>query len=644
MRCVSGWRWPVVQTARPVAILLFDIAATAAALGVALLARFEGRVPEPWQRAALVALPVLVGSRLIALLAAKLHHWSFFMSGLSEGLRLVVAMLAGTAVSIAVCSVLLPDGLPRSVWALEFFLATTLAAGMRFGPRVTWAWWGDLVRRRTGAARTIIVGVGGAAEILARDVCRNLAGPYHLIGFVDEHRHASGIRLAGRPILGDLSQLPALIRRHAVTAVLLADPRFPAKTVREVLDMCDRLRVRFKIVPTSFTDVDRRLTAAMLHDLSPADLLPRQEVAFDEGEIQTLAQGRCALVTGAGGSIGGEICRQLARYGTRALVMVDLNENELYLRGRELAEQWPRLSVSIEVADVREPAPLLRLGERYRPDFILHAAAHKHVPLMERAPEEAVKNNVFGTLHAANMARACGAERFVLISTDKAVNPSSVMGASKRVAEMVVSDLGRTSRTHMTSVRFGNVLGSAGSVVPLFKQQIARGGPLTVTHPDCTRYFMTIPEAVGLVLLAGLGGYGELCVLEMGEPMRIADLAKHFITMSGHVPDEEIRIVYTGLREGEKLHEELLTEQEEHTLKVRNRIRVARSAAPPRDFAAQLAALRRLADGGDREGVLRVLRLLVPAFRAGPGASAVRAVGCLAQGGSQTCSAGGPPR
>jgi FlaA1/EpsC-like NDP-sugar epimerase len=233
---------------------------------------------------------------------------------------------------------------------------------------------------------------------------------------------------------------------------------------------------------------------------------------------------------------------------------------------------------------------------------------------MEQAPDEAVKNNVFGTLHVARMADACGAARFVLISTDKAVNPSSVMGATKRVAELVVRDLGRSSRTRMTAVRFGNVLGSAGSVVPLFKQQIAQGGPVTVTHPDCTRYFMTTSEAVGLTLVAGLGGYGELCILEMGEPIRIAELARSLIMMAGQVPDEDIPIVYTGLRPGEKLHEELLTEQEERAQAVRNRIRVARSPAPPPDFPARLAELRVMADEGDREGVLQALRVLVPTF------------------------------
>ena len=255
------------------------------------------------------------------------------------------------------------------------------------------------------------------------------------------------------------------------------------------------------------------------------------------------------------------------------------------------------------------------LGERYRPQDVFHAAAHKHVPLMEDAPEQAVRNNVFGTLHVAAMADACGAQRLVLISTDKAVKPSSVMGATKRIAELVIRDMGARSRTRMTAVRFGNVLGSAGSVVPIFKEQIARGGPVTVTHPECTRYFMTIPEAVGLVLLAGLGGYGEVCVLDMGEPIRIADLARNLVTMAGLVPGKDIAIAYTGLRPGEKLHEELLTEEEEHTQQVRNRILVARCPAPPRDLRARLDELLLLADRGDGVAIRRAIGLIVPSYR-----------------------------
>jgi FlaA1/EpsC-like NDP-sugar epimerase len=300
------------------------------------------------------------------------------------------------------------------------------------------------------------------------------------------------------------------------------------------------------------------------------------------------------------------------------VVLVDMNENELYLRYRRLREQHPRAEFHAEVADVREPSRLLRLGERYRPEYVFHAAAHKHVPLMEDAPEEAIKNNVFGTIHVAAMASACGAARLVFISTDKAVKPSSVMGASKRVGELAVRDLARTSGTRMTAVRFGNVLGSAGSVVPLFKQQIERGGPVTVTHPDCTRYFMTISEAVGLVLMAGIGDFGDLCVLEMGEPIRIADLAANLITMAGYIPGVEIPIVYAGLRPGEKLHEEPLTEDEERAHFVRSRIKVATSPPPPADLAERLRELGRAAEAADREGILRVLRQLVPTFQPGP--------------------------
>jgi len=295
-----------------------------------------------------------------------------------------------------------------------------------------------------------------------------------------------------------------------------------------------------------------------------------------------------------------------------------MNENELYLGARRLQTDYPEVRIHAEVADIREPARLKRLAERYRPEQVFHAAAHKHVPLMEDAPEEAVKNNVFGTINVAVMASECGAERLVVISTDKAVRPTSVMGASKRIAELAVRQLARSSSTKVTAVRFGNVLGSAGSVVPIFKQQIQRGGPVTVTHPDCTRYFMTIPEAVGLVLLAGLGGYGELCVLDMGEPIRIADMARNLITMAGLVPGEDINIVFTGLRPGEKMYEELLTEEEEQTHEVRNRVMVAKSPAPPVDLQERLRELRRAAEVGDREAILKGLKRMVPTYRHTP--------------------------
>jgi FlaA1/EpsC-like NDP-sugar epimerase len=497
------------------------------------------------------------------------------------------------------------------VYALEFFFSASAFGAVRFGPRAAFRW--ARRYRSRGAARALVVGDGAQAQLLARDLEDDPTSAHQLVGFVSRSRPAVGGRIEGREILGTLSDLPALVRRHRVSSVLLADGFRSGPDVRRIMEMCANSRATFKIVPASLARADR-LSMTMLEDVAPEDLLARDSVPFDEQALRALVDGRRALVTGAAGSIGSELCRQLARFGARQLVLVDMNENDLYLGGRRLREAHPGLEVRLEVADVREPRALRLLGERHRPQDVFHAAAHKHVPLMEDAPEQAVRNNVFGTLHVATMADACGAERFVLISTDKAVKPSSVMGATKRVAELVIRDLGRASRTRMTAVRFGNVLGSAGSVVPIFKEQIARGGPVTVTHPECTRYFMTISEAVGLTLLAGLGGHGPLCVLEMGEPIRIADLARYMVTLSGRAPGE-IPVVYTGLRPGEKLFEELLTEEEERSQVVRDRIRATESPPPPPDLAAWLAELARLAEVGDRPGVLAVLKALVPTYQ-----------------------------
>ncbi len=612
-------RWASCRTLRRVTILGLDALATGSSLCLALLLRLGGYVPEQFAPAVRLALPLLISVRLGAILSARLDGWSFRMSGLSEGVRLGVANVVGTAGFIVLHVALSAQPLPRTVYALEFFATTTLMGIMRFAPRLAHTSSVDRRRRaRAGAVRTLVVGAGSAGDLLVRDVLRSGDSNYTILGFVDDDPAKQGTRLQGRPVLGRLRDLPRLIAEQRAATVLLAIPSLPSARVREILSTCATSKVSFKVIPASFAFLDQKISAAMLHDLSPEDLLPRDSIAFDPEEIRGLVEGRRALVTGAAGSIGSEICRQLAASGVAQLVMVDMNENELYLNARRLEEAHPGLDLRPEVADVREPSRLLRLAGRYRPHDVFHAAAHKHVPLMEHAPEEAVKNNVFGTLNVARMADACGAERLVVISTDKAVKPTSVMGATKRIAELVTRDLARASRTRMTAVRFGNVLGSAGSVVPIFKSQIERGGPVTVTHPDCTRYFMTIPEAVGLVLVAGLGGYGELCVLQMGEPIRIADLAANLITMAGRVPGQDIPVVFTGLRPGEKLFEELLTEDEEDTREARNRILVAKSPPPPPDLHERLRELRLLAEDGDREALLRGIERLVPTYRRTP--------------------------
>jgi FlaA1/EpsC-like NDP-sugar epimerase len=420
-------------------------------------------------------------------------------------------------------------------------------------------------------------------------------------------------------VLGSLDRLPELLRERDVHQLLFAIPRLPAARLRDILNACADQKLSYKILPVSFAYLNDRVSLSMLHDLSPDHLLPRHEVRFDEGELDALVRGRRILVTGAAGSIGGEACRQIAAHGPARLIMADIDENNLYFLFRHLRERHPDVAVEAQVVDIRDAARLRQLGEHYRPQDVVHAAAHKHVPLMEDAPEEAVKNNVTGCLNVIAMAEAAGAEKFVLVSTDKAVNPASVMGATKKVSELVVQQRARGSATRFTTVRFGNVLGSAGSVVPLFKEQIARGGPVTVTHPDCRRYLMTIPEAVGLLLLAGLGRYGELLILEMGEPIRILDLARMTIALSGRVPEADVPIVFTGLRPGEKMEEELMTAEEAaQSREVRPKVRAVQGAPPPSDLLPRIAALEKLAREGRRAEVVEALQGLVPGYEPSP--------------------------
>ena len=601
------------STPRFTALLLLDGLTTAFAYLLAVLIRFEGLPPPEWAADIKAALPVLIASRLFVLWAMKLHRWSFFLSGLEEGVRLAGSVVGGTLLFVVAWYGIHGHGLPVSIVMLEALLSAVFLSSIRFSPRFTASFLGE--RMDDGREKALIVGAGSAGDLLLRDIRRSPDKKIKVVGFVDDSLRKQGLTLGGRRVLGTVDDLPELISKHEVTLVMLAVMEMPAERLRHILNLCSGSKAKFKIMPASFTQLDDKISAAMLHDLSPEDLLPRVQVDFDEAETQAKMRGRRILITGAGGSIGSEIARQVAAAGCARLILVDINENNLYLNSRELQAQHPDLILRVEVADVREPDRIMRLGKRHRPEIVFHAAAHKHVPLMEDAPEEAVKNNVFGTKNVAQMADAVGAERFVLISTDKAVRPSSVMGCSKRIAEMVVRDLGRRSKTRITAVRFGNVLGSAGSVIPIFKAQIERGGPVTVTHPECTRYFMTIPEAVGLVLASGLNDYCELCILEMGKPVRIADLAHHLITMAGFVPNLEIPIVYTGLRPGEKLHEELMTEEEEKTQRANNRILVAESPDPPADLRERLLVLRRLADEGEKEPILRAMRELVPSFR-----------------------------
>jgi FlaA1/EpsC-like NDP-sugar epimerase len=612
LRRLEGWP-------RALVLLAVDALATTIAFYVAFLVRFDGHVPPARVDQFLRCLPVLLAIRLALSLGFGLHRWSFRLSGLHEALRIVQATLLGSALLTASFYFVqraaedVSIGPPRSVILIEFLLTTMLVGATRFSLRVAEAWGVNTFRPAVGDwVRTVIVGAGSAGELLLRDLQRSDEHNYRVIGFVDDLPSKRGTTIGGRQVLGSLDDLADVCRRWRVEQVLFAIPRLPPERMRQVLDACADLKLVYKTVPVSFAYLNDRLSASALQDLATEDLLRRSPVHFEPDAIRPHVEGKRILVTGAAGSIGSEICRQVAAAGPASLVLADINENGLYLLYRALRRAHPALQVVVEVVDIRDAARLRQLGAEHQPQRILHAAAHKHVPLMERNPEEAIKNNVAGCRNVVRMAEAVGAERFVFISTDKAVEPASVMGASKQLAEMLVRHHDRRSPTRFTVVRFGNVLGSAGSVVPLFRQQIARGGPVTVPHRDCTRFLMTIREAVGLVLMAGLGGDDDLYVLEMGEPIRVLDLARLMITLAGRVPEREIAITFTGLRTGEKMHERLMTDAEAKSARAfREGILAVDGTAPPADLEARLDALSVAAGAADRPRILDLLRDLV---------------------------------
>lgn len=598
---------------RHLLLLALDGGAAATSLWVAYLLRFEGNLERVAEGLPML-MAMVAGARVLATVTMRSHRWSFRFSGLADAARLWVAGLLGTGVFLGLVYFLSAPRPPRSVVVMELLLTMAAMGAVRFSPRYAAATWLDFSRGRNDHLHTIIAGAGAAGEMLLRDLQRSDEHNYQVVGFVDDDPIKRGEVIGGKTVFGSLDELPRIAKKHHVEKLLIAIPRVEPKRLRDILSLCAELGLRVKSLPVSFVYIDAKISASMLQDLQPEDLLPRAQVDFsDTGESST-ALGRRVLVTGAAGSIGGEICRQLLRASVKQLVMVDINENELYLAQRRLEGQFGKIELVTEIADIRDASRMRALFERYRPEDVFHAAAHKHVPLMEAAPCEAVKNNVAGTRNVARAAHELGAERFIYISTDKAVRPTSVMGASKRVGEMVVRALALRSKTAFKAVRFGNVLGSAGSVVPIFREQIARGGPVTVTDPEVRRYFMTISEAVGLVLRAGYGGASDLCVLDMGEQTRIDELARHMIIMAGRVPDVDVMIEYTGLRPGEKLYEELLTEDEEKTHQAMKKVFTAVCPPPPFNLDARLDELERAAAAEDALQVIELLQSLVPSY------------------------------
>ncbi len=451
--------------------------------------------------------------------------------------------------------------IPRSIFVLDWVLLFALLAASR----LVWRFWREtyVVSRSSEGPRTLIVGAGAAGSLLLKEIRRQPHAAYSVCGFVDDDPEKKGMKLHGIPVLGSAKQLKALIIANEIEDVIIAMPSADGKTLRGIMDSCKNANVTFKTLPSIGELIDGTLTVSQIKTVEIEDLLGREPVVLDRELIGGYLTGKRVLVTGAGGSIGSEICRQVAQFCPEKLILLEQAETPLYEIEKELITRFPEVRIMPLIADVRDRGNIMQSFEEFAPEVVFHAAAYKHVPMMEYNPIQAVLNNVFGSRNIADAAHKFKVRNLVMISTDKAVNPTNVMGATKRAAEIYIQALSRVSSTRFTTVRFGNVLGSNGSVIPLFKQQIAKGGPVTVTDKRVIRYFMTIPEAAQLVLQAGSMGSGsEILVLDMGEPVRIIDLAEELIRLSGLTPYEDIDIVVTGLRPGEKLFEELLIDGE----------------------------------------------------------------------------------
>ena len=507
------------------------------------------------------------------------------------------------------------QGWPRSIFLLDLMLTIGMVCGVRILVRFYYEEWRPIAKE--GLKRLLIVGAGSAGETVLRQIRRTPVEQYDVVGFVDDDPTKAHLLLHGVPVLGAMSRLATICQRYMVEELLIAMPGADRRQMRRIIEQCQATKLRFRTVPAMSDLIDGKVTISQIRDVDIDDLLGREPVSLDAEAIGKFLTGRVVLVTGAGGSIGSEICRQVLRFLPSRIVAMEQAENPLFHVESEIKELFPEAPWFSYICDVCDDNRVGDIFQREKPDVVFHAAAHKHVPLMENNPGEAIKNNVFGTRTIAEAAVKSGCQAFVMISTDKAVNPTSVMGASKRVAEMVIQELGTRSATKFETVRFGNVLGSNGSVVPIFREQIRNGGPVTVTDERMTRYFMTIPEASQLVLQAAAMGQGaEIFVLDMGEPVKIVDLATELIKLSGLRPGVDIDITFTGIRPGEKLFEELSTKGEDMVRTKHEKIFVWQHRPwDPEELRRTMKKLQAAVLRASNGEILRALQEAVPEFR-----------------------------
>jgi FlaA1/EpsC-like NDP-sugar epimerase len=582
---------------------------------LAYVVRFDGEIPQEYLRRLVVNLPLVVGVKLAIFVTMDGHRGWWRYTSFADLLLLAETTTLGS-IALAAITYLEPAWAraPRSILLIDWAGSLMVLGGLRSGIRSIRERYYPMISGRA-VKRVLIVGASTDSASLVGEIARQPHLGMRVIGILDQDRANRGRILGGVKILGTPQEIPHLAARLNVQVVLVPTGALAPDKIRELVGLCGGTGVKLQVVPRYESLLSGRLTLQP-RDIDINDLLSRDPVRLDSQAVGEFLRGRAVLVTGAAGSIGSEICRQILAFRPTRLVLLDFNENGLFFLERELRPAAPPTAISTVLASINDATRIRETLELHRPQVVFHAAAHKHVPVMEVNPGEAVKNNVFGTRTLVDEAVRAGVEAFVMISTDKAVNPTSVMGATKRTAEAYVQALSQRVRTRLITVRFGNVLGSNGSVVPIFKEQIRRGGPLTLTHPDMTRFFMTIPEAAQLVLQAGsIGHGGEIFVLDMGEPVRIIDLARDMIRLSGLREGHEIEIVTTGLRTGEKLYEELYDHAEQRLPTTHPKIfRARHRPCDERWLIARLEELSRTVDG-PAERVIAALKRINPEYR-----------------------------
>ena len=577
-------------------LVLYDIIAVNAAYFAALWLRFDcsiSEIPRVYMQAFIRFAPIYTVICLPVFWRLRLYKSIWRFASFSELVRVFAATVVTAVVQILGISLLF-ERMPLSYYLFGTAIQFMLLLGIRFSYRLVLLERNRLKRAdaHSKAKRVMIIGAGNAGQMILRDAMRMKEDMVKVCCIIDDNPNKWGRDIEGVPVVGGRDSIMLNAEKYNIEQIYVAVPSATAEEKRDILNICKETGCELKNLPGMFQLVTGQISIGDMKEVAVEDLLGREPIRVDMEQIYAQISGKTILVTGGGGSIGSELCRQVAAHGPRQLIVFDVYENNAYEIQQELKERFPNLNLQVRIGSVRDSRCLNNVFAQYRPDIVYHAAAHKHVPLMEDSPCEAIKNNVIGTYKTAYAAMMHGCKRFVLISTDKAVNPTNVMGASKRLCEMVIQtfdravkegkaqqlprlfthagepemlyeDQDRKIETEFVAVRFGNVLGSNGSVIPLFKKQIAKGGPVTVTHPDIIRYFMTIPEAVSLVMQAGTyAGGGQIFVLDMGAPVRIDDLARNLIKLSGHRPNVDIQIAYTGLRPGEKLYEEKLMAEE----------------------------------------------------------------------------------